>query len=194
MVHLHVFDESFSVPEGYQTQSPPEAPLTSQLCLDESVEASPYTSISGQSPPMLVTPQHPITSSPKSPPTFQVCQFNMQLQPHMPLQRATIWCGFVIVGDNIDKSVNACHQTMECRNRSLHYFNSYAVKDRCGLPEFASPIDRSSYNMNCLLPSNDDFEAILLHFAVLVGRMRGMSIVLLENYVFMYIKVLWKRL
>ena len=32
-------------------------------------------------------------------------------------------------------------------------------------------MDRNSYDMNCLLPSEDDFEEVLLHFAVLVGRM-----------------------
>ena len=101
-------------------------------------------------------------------------QFIEQFEPQEVLQQATVWSGYVLVGDNIDKTVNAHHQTMESRNRSLHYFNSYAVKDRCDfshLPEFESPIERSSYDMKCLLPSDDDFEAILLHFAVVVGRM-----------------------
>ena len=138
------------------------------------MEAPPYSPISGQSPPMLVTPDHASTSTPKSAQILQVCQSNKQFKPDVPLQRATAWCGFVLVGDNIDKSVNARHQTMESRNRSLHYFNSYAVLDRCDfshLPEIESPTVRSSYDMNNFLPSDDDFETILLHFAVLVGRM-----------------------
>lgn len=112
-----------------------------------------------------------MTSTPKSLPTMQVCE---QLGLHEELPRAAPWCGFILVGDNIDKSVNAQHQTMESRNRSLHYFNTYAALDRCDFshfPEFQEPVDRSTYDVNCLLPSNTDFEAILLHFSVLVGRM-----------------------
>lgn len=149
------------------------------------MEAPPYSPISGQSSPMLVTTQHTFTSTPILPLALQVCQINEQLESHVALQRTTPWYGFVLVGDNIDRSVNARHQTMESRNRSLHYFNSYAVLDRCDfshLPEFQSPTDRSSYDMNCLLPSDDDFEAILLHFSVLVGRMLTTYIPGFEKY------------
>lgn len=149
------------------------------------MEAPPYSPISGQSPPMPVIPQHAITSTPETPSTLHVCQFNTQLEQHVALQRDNVWCGFVLVSDNIDKSVNARHQTMESRNRSPHYFNSYAVLDRCDfshLPDCESPADRSSYDMNCLLPSEDDFEAILLQFAVLVGRMLTTNIPGFEKY------------
>lgn len=154
--------------------------------LDESVEAPPYSPISAQSSPALVATEHVITSTPNSLstslPTMQNCE---QLEPHEELPRETPWSGFVLVGDNIDKSVNARHQTMELRNRSLHYFNSYAVLDRCNfshLPEFQPPIDRSAYDMKCLLPSDTDIEAILLHFSVLVGRMLTSYVPGFEKY------------
>ena len=102
--------------------------------------------------------QHAITSTLQSSPASHVDQMNVQLHQDEALPTPTTWSGFVIVGDNIDKSVNACHQTMETRNRSLHYFNSYAVLDQWDfshLPEFQLPVDRSSYDMNSPLLSDD---------------------------------------
>ena len=43
-------------------------------------------------------------------------------------------------------------------------------------------MDRSSYDVTRLLPSADDFEAILLHFEVLVGRMLTTYIPGFEKY------------
>ena len=111
---------------------------------------------------------------------------NSQLDLDIELQRRSVWCGFVLVGDNIDKSVYARHQTMESRNRSLHYFNSCAVLDRCDfshLSDFQSPPDRNSYDVSHLLPSNEDLEAILLHFATLVGRMLTIHVPGFEKYI-----------
>ena len=38
---------------------------------------------------------------------------------------------FKVVGDNLDKSIRARHETMEHHSKSLHYFHMFAVKDRC---------------------------------------------------------------
>lgn len=43
-----------------------------------------------------------------------------------PAQPAA-WRGFIIVGDNIDKTIKPRHETLQSRNRSLHYFNSYVI-------------------------------------------------------------------
>ena len=40
------------------------------------------------------------------------------------------WTGFKIVGDNIDKTVRPRHMRSDRQAESLHYFHSYAVKDR----------------------------------------------------------------
>lgn len=42
----------------------------------------------------------------------------------------TQWKGFKIIGDNVDKSVRARHQTLTTTDQSLHYFHSVAVMDR----------------------------------------------------------------
>ena len=153
------------------------------------MDAPPYSPISVPSPQVLSTPLHipAITSTP----TLQVSQqsLNSQLDSDIELQRRSVWCGFVLVGDNIDKSVYALHQTMESRNRSLHYFNSCAVLDRCDfshLSDFQSPPDRNSYDVSHLLPFNEDLEAILLRFATLVGRMLTTHVPGFEKYYILY--------
>ena len=39
--------------------------------------------------------------------------------------------GYVIVGDNIDKRVNPREMRVDRQVQSLHYFHTYAVKNRC---------------------------------------------------------------
>ncbi len=43
------------------------------------------------------------------------------------------WSGFKIVGDNIDKNVRPSFQRLTHQTKSLHFFHSYAVKDRVNL-------------------------------------------------------------
>lgn len=84
------------------------------------------------------------------------------------------WQGFIIIGDNIDKTVHARHQTLDMRNRSLHYFNSYAVVDRCDFSQCAENHivpDLSSYDVSTFLPTSTDLNKLLQNFSVLVGRM-----------------------
>lgn len=40
------------------------------------------------------------------------------------------WNGFKIVGDNVDKNVRPSFQRLTHQTKSLHHFQSYAVKDR----------------------------------------------------------------
>ena len=40
------------------------------------------------------------------------------------------WCGFKVVGDNIDKTVKPRDMRFDQPSKSLHYFHVYAVKDR----------------------------------------------------------------
>ena len=47
------------------------------------------------------------------------------------------WCGFKLVGDNIDKNVRPTHQCLDHQTKSLHYFHAYAVVDRIDLCELS---------------------------------------------------------
>ena len=84
------------------------------------------------------------------------------------------WKGFIVVGDNIDKNVHARHQTIDSRNQSLHYFNSYAVRDRCNFSNFAEhhcPPDLATYDVSEFLPSKADFDTLIRHFSIFVARL-----------------------
>eukprot|EP00731_Ephydatia_muelleri_P026207 Em0018g307a len=44
------------------------------------------------------------------------------------------WCGFRLVGDNIDKTIGPRDMRLNNQSKSLHYFHVYAVKDRVDVP------------------------------------------------------------
>lgn len=110
--------------------------------------------ISSSSTPVAsaVTTVQPITSHPEIP---------------------SVWCGFTIVGDNIDKTVRQRHQLIDRTTQSLHYFNSYAVRDRV---DFSSLDDRcpdvsvDNITAECLLPSQKDMQDMLSNFEILLSR------------------------
>lgn len=78
------------------------------------------------------------------------------------------WSGFKLVGDNIDKSIRPSHQR---RGKSLHYFHSYAAKDRVNLlslsddePEVATP------DSEVAIPSSDDISTVVDEMRILMTR------------------------
>ena len=86
------------------------------------------------------------------------------------------WCGFKIVGDNIDKGTKASYQRSDThKNTSIHYFTSYAVKDRVDLSSLsdvppslpATGLDPVSLG---LLPTPGDIKSVKEDFTTLVSR------------------------
>lgn len=86
------------------------------------------------------------------------------------------WHGFKIVMDNIDMNIRPRHQTLEHRTKSLHYVNTYAVRDRIDLSQLQHVEHRPDLDPNMLdlyekiLPSSCDHERLLNNMAILVGR------------------------
>ena len=88
-----------------------------------------------------------------------------------PTQADSSWNGFKIVGDNIDKNIKPSFQRHEIKGKSLHYFHSYAVKDRVDLsslsdttPEICDP------DPSMLVPCADDISCILKEIEILLSR------------------------
>lgn len=80
---------------------------------------------------------------------------------------------YKLVGDNIDKNVRPREMRSDCQTRSLHYFHTYAVRDRVNLSDYSSEQrlpDISTIQLDNLLPSKDDETTIRKNFAVLAGR------------------------
>ena len=80
---------------------------------------------------------------------------------------------FKIVGDNIDKEVRPRNMRSDYQARSLHYFHSYAVKDRINLDnceDQPSAPDISSIDLEVLLPSDDDESTIRRNMGILIAH------------------------
>ena len=89
---------------------------------------------------------------------------------------------YVIQGDNIDKTVRACDMRVDNQNQSLHYFNSFAVRDR--IPKVENPVESDcqkidSAPLSTFLPTVDDCNAIRDGYITLISR------VLVEHLAFL---------
>ena len=83
--------------------------------------------------------------------------------------------GFKLVGDNIDKNVKARYQRQDHQNKSLHYFNSFALQSRIDFSELANVLPATCVNSPhnvclSLLPSVEDDKALRHHFITLVSH------------------------
>lgn len=80
---------------------------------------------------------------------------------------------FKLVGDNIDKNIRPRDMHIDHQGRSLHYFHTYAVRDRVDLSDVSdvpmSP-DLSATNLTDLLPTAADHDQPVKNFAILMAR------------------------
>ena len=80
---------------------------------------------------------------------------------------------YKLVGDNIDKEVRPRDLRSDHQTRSLHYFHTYAVKDRVDLSDICDKqrmVDLSDIQLTDLLPNADDEKELLANFGFLVFR------------------------
>ena len=68
--------------------------------------------------------------------TFSVCTVSEE-EGNSSQECLTPWCGFKIVSDNIDKNIQPSHQRLDRQTQSLHYFHSFAVRDRIDLSAYS---------------------------------------------------------
>ena len=84
------------------------------------------------------------------------------------------WCGFKIVGDNLDSMVKPRYMHKDNQNKSLHFFNSIAVKDRIDFSSLSDEVisDPLPPHMakDVLLPSKGDDAAIYENFTFLMKK------------------------
>ncbi len=77
--------------------------------------------------------------------------------------------GYKIVFDNIDKNVNPRHMRSDNQTRSLHYVQSYAVKDRINYDGISDELP-TEVNVFDILPTGEDYKCLKESFAILVSR------------------------
>lgn len=92
---------------------------------------------------------------------------------------------YKLVGDSIDKNVRPREMRSDHQTQSLHYFHTYAVRDRIDLSDFSNSShlpDISSIQLTQLLPSEADIKAIYDNFSILVGRVLKKYIPFFASY------------
>jgi len=80
---------------------------------------------------------------------------------------------YKLVGDNIDKNVRPRDMRSDHQTRSLHYFHTYAVRDRVDISHYSdktSLLDVSTIQLDNLLPLTYDQQSLLQNFEILIGR------------------------
>lgn len=84
--------------------------------------------------------------------------------------------GYKLVGDNIDKNVRPRHMRQDRQTLSMHYYHSYAVRDRVnvsGLSDARPSLKNTpllSVPVTDVLPSDSDHKNLMHNFALLVSR------------------------
>ena len=86
------------------------------------------------------------------------------------IEEVSVNTGYKIVFDNIDKNIKPRFMRSDYQTRSLHYVNSYAVKDRINFSQFLSetPTELTLFEV---LPNDADYKSLKDDFTVLVSRM-----------------------
>jgi len=80
---------------------------------------------------------------------------------------------YIIVVDNIDKTVSPRYMTIDKQRQSLHNFHAYAVMDRidfCSLANDKPIADVSSLPLSTFLPDHNDCKELCHNYATLLGR------------------------
>ena len=85
----------------------------------------------------------------------------------------SLWCGFKILGDNLDTTIKPRDMRSNHQSQSLHYFNLCAVHDRIDFSPFScesSIIDPTNLDMSVFLPTKADMDALISNFSILISR------------------------
>ena len=75
---------------------------------------------------------------------------------------------YKLTGDNLDKNVKPTDYRVDSQTKSLHYFQTYAVRDRIDLSSYDDTppvVDESNINTKTLLPSESDYEQLTRNFS-----------------------------
>lgn len=85
-------------------------------------------------------------------------------------------CSFIIIGDNLDKTVKPRDMRVDHQVQSLHYFHSYAALDRVDFSGLSTetvarkPDDIMAIPTSAILPTAEDCTTLRSNYTVLVAR------------------------
>jgi hypothetical protein len=88
----------------------------------------------------------------------------------------SIWNGFTIVIDNLDKNVSPRYKRVDNQTKSLHFCNGFAAHDRINLegvsdePSQFANVPVNDLPLKDLLPTDSDNQQVIHNFSILVSR------------------------
>ena len=86
-------------------------------------------------------------------------------------QGSVQYCGFKLVGDNVDKNVKPSLQQYELKGQSLHHFHAFATRDWVSTSSLSDvPPAVCTPTAEKLLPSPEDIEFIKNDMTILISR------------------------
>ena len=80
---------------------------------------------------------------------------------------------FKLTGDNLDENVKPSDVRVDSQTKSLHYFQTYAVRDRIDLSSYDDTppvLDESSMDTTTLLPTEADYKELKNNFTHHIAR------------------------
>ena len=79
--------------------------------------------------------------------------------------------GYCIPCDNLDQNVRPSYQRQDRTTNSLHYFHSYAVKNRIDISNYSDDHPKSlDISPDKILPTQADLKDLLGDFEILIER------------------------
>lgn len=91
-----------------------------------------------------------------------------QADDEKPVER---WCGVKLVIDNVDFNITPSFQRVNKVKKSLHYVQTYGVKDRVDLSSLSNEPPRNrKRDANDLMPSPQDIASLKEDFCILLSR------------------------
>ena len=98
----------------------------------------------------------------------QSCEKEADVNIREPL---SLNAGYKIVFDNIDKNVNPRYMRSDYQTRSLHYVQSFAVKDRIAFSNLSGEIRTEVNILFDVIPGEEDYKALKQDFTILLSRL-----------------------
>jgi len=89
---------------------------------------------------------------------------------HDTARRGTDPVGFTIVGDNIDKNFRPSYQRQDRQTKSLHYFHSYAAKNRVDVSLLSDAKRSAVLSVESFLPTQADLDKLIGDLETLTSR------------------------
>ena len=92
------------------------------------------------------------------------------LQPSHDTNSESGPLGFTIIGDNIDKNFRPSYQRQDRQTKSLHYFHSYAAKNRVDVSSLSDAKPSAVLSVESFLPTQEDLDNLMRDFEILTSR------------------------